>query len=70
MKKQIIAGHIGRFRKGIAELVGWDIPTREIKVCEYSERCKKECSADKDCQIKKFYDRYPEYQELNIGSRL
>ncbi|RLG11369.1 hypothetical protein DRN69_07840 [Candidatus Pacearchaeota archaeon] len=42
-----------------------------IQFCKYIEMCNKGCFEDKakTCRVRKFYDKYPNYQEMFIGSK-
>jgi len=40
----------------------------EDELCEYWIKCKKNCFADKPCAIKRFYNKYPDYEFLGIGA--
>lgn len=38
-------------------------------LCTYSHECGKVCPIDRDCQVKKFYDRYGvHYREMGVGA--
>lgn len=59
---KLLAGHIQTKSKDRTE--------NGRTYCPYTARCGKDCSNDVDCQVKRFYDRYPQYQEMSIGSRI
>ena len=62
-------------RELVEEEIFEDVPTQKVKLCvhkdictsprQYSMKC---IFGQKDCYIKKFYDRYPNYQEMFVGS--
>lgn len=65
MTKHLIAtGHIGHGLESLAA----ELPKIEIRLCEYTQRCHKDCLDGLDCRIKKFYDRYPNYLEMGVGA--
>lgn len=67
-RKALLTGHIGKTIEEITEFFLTEEPTQEL--CEYSVICKKDCAVNNDCRIKVFYQKYPNYQNLNVGSRI
>jgi hypothetical protein len=66
--KMVIAGHIGNSLEGLAE------ETPVIQGCQHKTYCKgiiypTKCnyqSGQSNCQLKKFYERYPNWRELFV----
>jgi len=47
-------------------------PDETIEFCEYNKLCEDVClkSKQENCQVAKFYVKYPNYNKLFIGSKI
>jgi hypothetical protein len=65
-RKALGVGHLGT-----REIKEYDRQALDdIKLCPYTTECNRRCIDDTNCRVRRFYDRYPNYKELNIGSKL
>lgn len=79
MEKKIQRIFSSKASKGslVSTVEDLDIPTQRVSMCEHDLICDSQkrfsmkCIYNqKECYIKKFYDKYPNYKEMFVGSKI